>query len=130
MATNKMTNVIALNAVIDFATANEGVFSAEVVEKITKIRDTYTKKSENRKPTKAQVEGAEIREAIKDVVVNADKALTATQVLNAVAGKFEGITLPKVTAQLTKLKETGEVVRFMDKKTAYFKAVEADEVED
>ena len=127
---NKITNVQALEVVIAYATENTEAFAPEVVEKITKIRDTYTKKSENRKPTKAQVEGAEIREAIKDVVVNADKALTATQVLNAVAGKFEGITLPKVTAQLTKLKETGEVVRFMDKKTAYFKAVEADEVED
>lgn len=127
---NKITNVQALEVVIAYATENTEAFAPEVVEKITKIRDTYTKKSENRKPTKAQVEGAEIREAIKDTIVNADKALTATQVLNAVAGKFEGITLPKVTAQLTKLKETGEVVRFMDKKTAYFKAVEADEVED
>lgn len=127
---NKITNVQALEVVIAYATENTEAFAPEVVEKITKIRDTYTKKSENRKPTKAQVEGAEIREVIKDVIVNADKALTATQVLNAVAGKFEGITLPKVTAQLTKLKETGEVVRFMDKKTAYFKAVEADEVED
>lgn len=127
---NKITNVQALEVVIAYATENTEAFAPEVVEKITKIRDTYTKKSENRKPTKAQVEGAEIREVIKDTLVNADKALTATQVLNAVAGKFEGITLPKVTAQLTKLKETGEVVRFMDKKTAYFKAVEADEVED
>ena len=127
---NKITNVQALEVVIAYATENTEAFAPEVVEKITKIRDTYTKKSENRKPTKAQVEGAEIREAIKDVVVNANKALTATQVLNAVAGKFDGITLPKVTAQLTKLKENGEVVRFMDKKTAYFKTVEADEVED
>ena len=120
---NKMTNVIALNTVIDFAIANEGVFPAEVVEKITNIRDTYTKKSENRKPTKAQVEGAEIREAIKSALTDAGKALTATQVLNAIANQFEDITLPRVTAQLTKLKETGEVERYLDKKTAYFKAV-------
>ena len=121
---NKMTNVIALNTVIDFATANEGVFPAEVVEKITNIRDTYTKKSENRKPTKAQVEGAEIREDIKAVLVEADGLLTATQVLNAIADKYEGVTLPKVTAQLTKLKENKEVVRLVDKKTAYFKIAE------
>ena len=127
---NKITNVQALEVVIAYATENIEAFAPEVVEKITKIRDTYTKKSENRKPTKAQVEGAEIREAIKDALIDAGKALTATQVLNAVANKFEGITLPKITAQLTKLKETGEVIRFMDKKTAYFKADEADEVED
>ena len=127
---NKITNVQALEVVIAYATENIEAFAPEVVEKITKIRDTYTKKSENRKPTKAQVEGAEIREAIKDALIDAGKALTATQVLNAVANKFEGITLPKITAQLTKLKETGEVIRFMYKKTAYFKADEADEVED
>ena len=127
---NKITNVQALEVVIAYATENTEVFAPEVVEKITKIRDTYTKKSENRKPTKAQVEGAEIREAIKDALFDAGKALTATQVLNAVADKFEGITLPKVTAQLTKLKETGDVVRFIDKKTAYFNVIGTDEVED
>ena len=123
---NKMTNVIALNTVIAFATANEGAFPAEVVEKITNIRDTYAKKSENRKPTKAQEEGAVIREAIKEALTNAGKALTATQVLNTIANQFEDITLPRVTAQLTKLKETGEVERYLDKKTAYFKAVVED----
>lgn len=127
---NKITNVQALEVVIAYATENTEAFAPEVVEKITKIRDTYTKKSENRKPTKAQVEGAEIREAIKDALFDAGKALTATQVLNAVADKFEDITLPRVTAQLTKLKETGDVVRFMDKKTAYFNVIGTDEVED
>lgn len=127
---NKITNVQALEVVIAYATENTEVFAPEVVEKITKIRDTYTKKSENRKPTKAQVEGAEIREAIKDALFDAGKALTATQVLNAVADKFEDITLPRVTAQLTKLKETGDVVRFIDKKTAYFNVIGTDEVED
>lgn len=121
----KMTNVKALETVIAFATENEGVFAPEVVEKIAKIRDTYTNKAVNRKPTKAQEEGAEIRATIKAVIDGADKAFTATEVLNAIAEDYDGITLPRVTAQLTKLVKANEVERFLDKKTAYFKAVKA-----
>lgn len=121
----KMTNVKALETVIAFAAENEGVFAPEVVEKIAKIRDTYTNKAVNRKPTKAQEEGAEIRATIKAVIDGADKAFTATEVLNAIAEDYDGITLPRVTAQLTKLVKANEVERFLDKKTAYFKAVKA-----
>ncbi len=121
----KMTNVKALETVIAFATENEGVFAPEVVEKVTKIRDTFINKATNRKPTKAQEQGAEIRATIKAVLEATDKGFTATEVLNAIANEYEGITLPRVTAQLTKLKENGEVERYLDKKTAYFKAIKA-----
>lgn len=121
----KMTNVKALETVIAFATENADVFAPEVVEKITKIRDSYVSKSENRKPTKAQEEGAEIRATIKATLEDADKAFTATEILNAISGEYAGITLPRVTAQLTKLVKENVVERFLDKKTAYFKAIKA-----
>lgn len=123
----KMTNVKALATVIAYAEANEGAFSAEVVDKLVNIKASYEKKSTNRKPTKAQETGAEVRKAVVEVLTDAPAAMTATQVLNAIADKFEGLTLPKVTAQLTALKKDNEIERFLDKKTAYFKMTETAE---
>lgn len=123
----KMTNVKALATVIAYAEANEGAFSAEVVDKLVNIKASYEKKSTNRKPTKAQETGAEVRKAVVEVLTGAPAAMTATQVLNAIADRFEGLTLPKVTAQLTALKKDNEIERFLDKKTAYFKIAETAE---
>lgn len=123
----KLTNVKALATVIAYAEANKDAFSAEVVEKLENIKASYEKKTTNRKPTKAQETGAEVRKAVVEVLTDAPAAMTATQVLNAIADRFEGLTLPKVTAQLTALKKDGEIERFLDKKTAYFKVAETAE---
>ena len=123
----KMTNVKALATVIAYAEDNKDAFSAEVVEKLENMKASYEKKSTNRKPTKAQETGAEVRKAVVEVLTGAPTAMTATQVLNAIADRFEGLTLPKVTAQLTALKKDNEIERFLDKKTAYFKIAETAE---
>ena len=123
----KMTNVKALATVIAYAEDNKDVFSAEVVEKLENMKASYERKSTNRKPTKAQETGAEVRKAVVEVLTGAPAAMTATQVLNAIADRFEGLTLPKVTAQLTALKKDNEIERFLDKKTAYFKIAETTE---
>jgi len=123
----KMTNVKALATVIAYAEDNKDVFSAEVVEKLENMKASYERKSTNRKPTKAQETGAEVRKAVVEVLTGAPAAMTATQVLNAIADRFEGLTLPKVTAQLTALKKDNEIERFLDKKTAYFKIAETAE---
>lgn len=123
----KMTNVKALTTVIAYAGDNKDAFSAEVVEKLENMKASYEKKSTNRKPTKAQETGAEVRKAVVEVLTGAPAAMTATQVLNAIADRFEGLTLPKVTAQLTALKKDNEIERFLDKKTAYFKIAETAE---
>ena len=118
---DKMTNVKALEAVIAYAEANAEAFSTEVVEKITAIRDTYAKKGTNRKPTARQEENVTLKGAILDALSEATGGLTATQVLNAISGDFEDLTLPRVTSQLTALKEAGAITRYVDKKKAYFK---------
>lgn len=117
----KMTNVKALEAVLAYAEANEDAFTAEVVEKVAAIRDTYAKKDTNRKPTARQEENVTLKAKIVEVLADAEGGLTATQVLNAIANEFEGLTLPRVTAQLTALDKAKEITRFVDGKKALFK---------
>ena len=121
---DKMTNVKALEAVIAYAEANADAFPTEVVEKITAIRDTYAKKGTNRKPTARQEENVALKDTILAILTEAEAPLTATQVLDKVAETVEGLTLPRVTAQLTALKEAGIVTRYVDKKKALFVVTE------
>lgn len=114
----KMTNVKAL----EFAIEN-GDFPAEVVEKLVKMRDTYANKSGNRKPTARQKENIDLKADIL-AVLDAD-GQTATQVFEAIAntGKYEEISLSRVTAALTQMYAKGEGIidRFVEKRKAYFR---------
>ena len=49
-----------------------------------------------------------------------DKALRATEILNALAPKFEGLTIQKVTSMLTKMVANGEVIKTVEKKVSTF----------
>lgn len=119
----KMTNVKALEAVIAYAEANAEAFSTEVVEKITTIRDSYAKKGTNRKPTERQEENVQLRLDIKNFIYTEGRAVTASEVLEAVKGNYANLTLPRVTPQLTALTKSGEINRIVEKKKAYFTAV-------
>ena len=115
---DKMTNVKAL----EFVLANVEL-PAEVAEKIAKIKTAYENKSTNRKPTKAQESGAEIRKAVVAFLEdNAATKFTASEVLETIKVDFPDATLPKVSAQLTKLKDEGTIERTLEKKKAYFQA--------
>lgn len=77
-------------------------------------------KSGSRKPTKTQVENAEILvPQILDYLASVDNA-TVTDIVN-------GIDLPttnqRVTAQLTKLAKDNKVVRIVEKGKAYYSVV-------
>jgi len=120
----KLTNVKALEYVIN------ADFFAEIPEdiqnKLTAIRDSYAKKaSGNRKPTARQTANVQLRADIKDAVLTADAAVTASEVLAVVKANDYGeeITLPRVSAQLTALVKDKEIDRFVDKKKAFFKAL-------
>ena len=57
--------------------------------------------------------------AISEVLAG-DKALRATEILNALIPKFEGLTIQKVTSMLTKMVANGEVVKTVEKKVSTF----------
>lgn len=114
----KVTNVKALEYVVENFGAE---MPTEVAEKVRKILESYKTKSANRKPTKAQEENVTIKATILDVLKNAGKPLTIAEI-QAGDETLAGLTNQKVSALLTQLGEkgTGEVVKTMDKKKAYF----------
>ena len=116
----KMTNVKALDYVL---TQYGEALPEDVAEKITAIKASFVKKSENRKPTKTQEQNEAIKNAIVDLVT--PEGVTATDIMNKLnaTGEYDALSLPKVTALLTQLKDAKRIGRTQDKKKALFTAV-------
>lgn len=115
----KMTNVKALAYVLENTD-----LPTEVAEKVAKIKETFENKSGNRKPTARQEANAALKADIK-AFVEANEGVSATEVLEAVKDTYPDANLPRVTAQLTALAKAEEIIRYTEKKKAFFKGVEA-----
>ena len=113
----KMTNIKALDYII---TTYGEELPEDVAEKVTAIKNSFVKKSENRKPTKTQEQNAEIKTAILGVL--GTEGITASEVMAKVTaeGVYTELSLPKVTALLTQLKDDKQVTRTQDKKKVLF----------
>ena len=113
----KMTNVKALAYVVENFGAD---LPADVAEKLDKIKASFEKKSENRKPSANQEKNAEIKETILKILEDAEAGLTVSEILKADASLAD-YSLPKITALVTQLKEEDKVERYTEKKKAYFR---------
>ena len=118
----EFTKMMALEtlAKIDAVKADERLanFVAHEMELLAK-----KKSYKSSKPSKRQEENEKVLvPAIKAFLATVDKA-TASQIANGVAVDFE-VTAPRVTAQLTKLKKTGEVVKTKEKGVSYYAMAE------
>lgn len=80
------------------------------------------KRTENRKPTKAQVANEGLKDRIVEILDNAEGGMTATEILNADVVAFGSVQ--KVTALLKALVDNGKVVKEVDKKKAFFRIAE------
>ena len=101
--------------------------SAELVAFIEHEVELLTKKnSRSGKPTKTQVENETIKAQIISVLERIGKPMTVTQLL--AESEFTGLSNQKVSALLTQLRKSGEVVRTIEKKVAFYSL--PDEVED
>ena len=88
----KMTYVDALNIAL---TAD---LPEEVKEKLTALRDQTAKRNTgDRKPTKAQLQNAELSEVVAEVLGNAADPLTITEIMQA-DDRLAGLSNQKVTA--------------------------------
>ena len=117
MATTKITQKDYFNAIIALA---EDANRPDIVEFAKSRIELLEKKSENRKPTKAQEEGAEIAAAIKEVLTDAEAPLTVTNILATGAEALKGVTNQRVSALLRKMVLAGEVTKTIEKKKSYF----------
>lgn len=74
-------------------------------------------KAAKRKPSRNQTENVGYREVILNYLKTVDKA-TATEIFQTV---MPGTSVQRVTMLLTGLKESGEVIREVDKRKTYFR---------
>ena len=112
----KITNVKALAYVLENCE-----LTAEVAEKIAKIKASYEKKSATtgeKKPTANQVANEALKEAI--VAEMEDNRLYRVGEMLKEFNCLAGLSAPKVTALMTQLKDAGKVVRSEDKGKAFY----------
>ena len=108
-----MTNKVA----IDFVLTNCEL-PTEVREKLENMRASLEKKSANRKSTKTQAENVGIKTEILKAL-ESSTGMTVSQIMPLVG---EGAyTNQKISSLLRQLVESGEVVRYTEKRVAYFR---------
>ena len=117
----KMTNVKALEYVL-----SNCELTAEVREKVERIKASYAKKSATtgeRKPTANQVANEAIKTALYDAMEDGT-AYRVGDLYKEFAGTINGLTsTSKVTAMLTQMVDAGMVARSEIKGTAYYTKV-------
>jgi hypothetical protein len=119
--TNKMTQKDYFNEIITLAQAN----GREDIVKFCEGRiEVLTKKSDNRKSTKTQVENESLKCNVRNALATLDKA-TVTEIQKADEVLSE-LSNQKVSALLRQMIDAGEVVKETDKKKSYFSLVKVD----
>ena len=93
--------------------------AVEFIDERIAMVNAKNAKGGERKPTKTQLENEGIKERIAEILLTADKPMTATEV-----GKAMDLTCSKVSALLTQLVKSNTVVRTEVKGRAYFAPAE------
>ena len=123
----KVTKRERFAQLMEIVNASQVENSAELVSFIEHEVELLNKKnSRSGKPTARQIENEEIKATILSVMERVGKPMTVTQLL-AEIGNSE-LSNQRVSALVTQLKDSGEVLRTVEKKVAYYSL--ADEVED
>lgn len=112
----KMTNVKALSYVIENF---ENEVPTDVFEKLVAIRTSFEKKSASKKPTANQEANEGFKATIIEVLTNADKALTVTEI-QTVNAELGALSNQRVSALLRQLIEANKVIKTVDKKKSFF----------
>ena len=110
---NKMTQRDYFNEIITLAQANG---RQDIVDFAEGRIEALNKKSENRKPTKTQVENDALKERITAVLTA--EGQTVTEILTALAE--EGLSNQKVSALLRQMVADGVAVKSTDKRKSVF----------
>ena len=107
-----MTRVEALEIAIGLANGQD-----EVVEKLEGIKAQLSKKRTSTSPTKKQRENEVIKDKIFAILSESENKLRASDIVKLADEKY---SLPKVTAMLKQLVESGKVEKVIEKKIPYF----------
>ena len=122
----KVTKRERFAQLMEIVKASDVENSAELVTFIEHEVELLTKKnSRSGKPTKTQVENEAIKTQIVSILERVGKPMTVTQLL--AENELADLSNQKISALLTQLRKSGEVVRTTEKKVAFYSL--ADEVE-
>lgn len=92
-----------------------------IIDRMKKdIELTSKKSSKSGKPTKTQVENAQLKDAMLDAMCG-QPAMTIDEI-KGICGEVANLSTSKISALLTQLRESGQVERTYIKKKAHFKA--------
>lgn len=115
----KVTKKERFAQLMEIVNASQVENSAELVAFIEHEVELLNKKnSRSGKPTARQIENEEIKATILSVMERVGKPMTITQLL-AEIGNSE-LSNQRVSALVTQLKDSGEVVRTVEKKVAFY----------
>lgn len=106
-----ITYVDALTAAINV------VDDEEVVDKLEALREQIAKKKGSSKPTKTQVENEKIKEAILNVLAEADEPITVKEILKLLEDEYSS---QKISALLRQLINAEKVEKVIEKKVSRF----------
>lgn len=113
----KMTYVTALNTALTFLTDN-GYDNAEVIEKLTALRDAQVKRnSADRKPTKAQVANEGLKAKVLAVLTSDPCTVSDLMTRDAELGALSN---QKVSALVNALVRDGAVLKVPDGRKSTF----------
>ena len=114
--TDKMTNKKAINYVIDTFGAE---LPADVMEKLTNMKESLNKKSASRKSTKTQEENKAYAEVVTRILDDAEKPMTITEILKA-DETFADLSNQKMTAIVRGMVNEGTVEKIKEGKKSVF----------
>ena len=107
-----MTRVEALEIAIGLADGQD-----EVVEKLEGIKAQLSKKRTSTSPTKKQRENEVVKDEICTILTESENKLRASDIVKLADEKY---SLPKVSAMLKQLVDSGKVEKVIEKKVSYF----------
>ena len=96
------------------------VDNEEVVDKLEALREQIAKKKGSSKPTKTQVENEKIKEAILNVLADADEPITVKEILKLLEDEYSS---QKISALLRQLINAEKVEKVIEKKVSRFALV-------
>ena len=114
-----------LMAIVETSNVANATELKEFIEHEVELLDK--KNSRSGKPTKTQVANESIRTQIVSILKRVGKPMTVTQLLSE--SELAGLSNQKISALLTQLRESGKVMRTVEKKVAYYSMATEDEAE-
>lgn len=87
-----MTRIEAIDVALNVLAVSEVEDAAEAIEKLTALKAQIAKKRTTGKPSKKQLESAELKNQIREVLASAEEPMTATAIGDAIGSKFQQVS--------------------------------------